>query len=192
MKRCAILIAAVLFFLPFGVAAAQEAEADFVHVPSADVELDVSQIEVRAKALGAARMRVFVQEEHGLRVVAMTPQEESFSAILQFKNLAELRYQFQVQGQDGRLSESKEFVVRKRSGVELESELAQAAQANTDLRIKIAQLENTVQGLRTTDPKVLAKQRNVEMAKVLVLLSQREREVAEAEAKLKQPQGAKP
>jgi hypothetical protein len=192
MKSCFITLAAIMFLAVGSAATAQDGESLIAHVPTPDVEVDVPQVEVRAKAFGAARMRVLVQEEHGLRVVTMTPQDDSFSAVLQFKNLAELRYQFQVQGQDGRLSESKEFVVRKRSGSELEAELAQAAQINTDLRVKITQLENTVQGLRTTDPKVLAKQRNVEMAKVLVLLSQREREVAEAEAKLKQPQGARP
>ena len=141
-------------------------------------------LEVRAD--GIKRMRVLVQIEQGLKVLELENKGDYFAAELELRDYAELFYSFQYQTLDGALHETELFVVRKHSSNELEDELKLKQAEVAALQQRLAEHENTLQALKAADPKTLAKQRNVEMARAVVLLSRRERQVEEAERKLHQ------
>lgn len=186
MKTLLIFSFAVLVIAARSLSAEVAPASVFVHTPPASVDASQTEI-VKLEVTGEeiSRVRALIQGESGYRIASLEQNGQSFIASVSFEQLAELRYRFQYQMNDGSLHESQNYVIRKLATDESESELSAMQQSIDGLKSKVAQLQNTVQALRVADPKTLAKQRHVEMARAVVLLSKREREVAEAEQRLR-------
>jgi hypothetical protein len=156
------------------------------HSPPASVDASQTEmVQLIASGSNITRVRALIQSDSGYRIAALEQQGDSFVTTVSFNQLAELRYRFQFQLSDGSLHESQNYVIRKLATEAFEGELVQMQRSLEILKSKTAQLQNNVQALRIADPKALAKQRHVEMARAMVLLSKREREVAEAEERLR-------
>lgn len=164
--------------------------AEFEHQAPEQEAIDhPERIMLRTPANGIERVRVLIQAESGYRVVPMERAGAEFVANVSFEELAELAYHFQVDALDGPVFETKTYVLRKHSGVEFEQEIEQGQRELDKLKAEVLQLENTLQGLRVADPKVLARQKHIELARAVVLLTKRERQVREAEAAVRDGRG---
>lgn len=135
-------------------------------------------VELVIPASGLKRARVLVVQQEGYRLVEMKRASDTFRADVSFDQLATLKYQFQAESNQGQFFESDYFSVRQPSSTRLEGrvlELAAKHQANV---AKSEQLQKVLEGIEHTDPKLLAKRRNEELGRALVLLGQKERQLA--------------
>ncbi|MBX7143563.1 MAG: hypothetical protein K1X79_03855 [Oligoflexia bacterium] len=183
----ALLVGFVIMASPISTYALSQAE--FKHEPpERDAIEHPERVILRTPAEGIERIRVLIEAEAGYRAVPMEREGAEYIANISFEDLAELTYHFQVDASDGPIFESQSYVLRKHSGQEFEQELQQKTAELEKLQAEVLQLVNTVQGLRVADPKALARQKNMELARAVVLLSKRERQVREAEAAIRNGQ----
>ncbi len=135
-------------------------------------------IELQLPARDYKRARVLVASMSGYKVVEMARAGDLFSAKVQFQDLAILKYQFQIETVGGNFDESEYFTINQPAGADTEKDLLSLTSDLEQLRAKQSQLENAVFGLKQTDPETLAKRKNQELARALLILTQKERELA--------------
>jgi len=140
----------------------------------------IEEFPVSIKAPGAAKARVLISTLNGYKVIPMQQRGKEFQANIRFEELALLNYQFQLEGKDGSLFQSEYFSVRQPASQEFEAKLRELTIALERLSAKKRQVENSLYALKSLKPAELAKRKGQEMARALVALSQREREVSQA------------
>lgn len=182
VKYLTLLVAVILIV---NISDAQELAA-FKHIPpEASSQNESGQVLLVISADNIKRARILVQQTNGILVAELKKQQanNSYEVIVSFNGLAELIYSFQYETLDGKLQESQSYHLRRYSGQEYEQAIKDKIAELQALKEQLPQLENEIQALRSSDPKSLARQKNVELARAIVLLNKREREVKEAEVR---------
>lgn len=150
--------------------------------PVIDAQSASQAITVTIPSTGLKRARVLLLTTHGYKAMVMTGDGRLFTAKLTLAELAQLKYQFQVETEDGRILETKFYAVRKPSDPELEKKISDLKAESELWHAKAQQMQNGLDSLQATDPQQLAKRKDQEYARALVKLGRKEREEAEARA----------
>lgn len=150
----------------------------FEHAPPFS-STTLGQVSLEIAASDLARARILVAGREGFRVFEMSKADSKFQAQIDFADLALLRYHFQLETSDGKLYESAEYEIRQSSDKELEAEYKNLKKESSTLTAKISQLEANLFNLKQVKAQDLAKDKNAELGRALLLVGQKEKELAE-------------
>ncbi len=146
------------------------------HVPPQLVSYE--EIMLTLPAAGLKRARLLVASANGYRIIPMSriSGDPMFKVAVTFGDLAIMKYQFQVETDDGRYLESEYFRLSEPIGSEEREKLEILNAKSQAVAARVLQLKNAVISIEQTDPNELAKRGNKELAKALLTLSEREKE----------------
>lgn len=185
--KCALVVAAIFLGLP--PTGADVAWAyDILNLQHTPPTLDIRDemhegVNVSIPAAGIKRARVLVRAEDGYRSVPMIMQNDKFVANLKFGTLASLHYRFQVEGEDSTLNQSSRYVIRQPSSQALEGRISTLQKEADTVSAKVEQSQAALRNLQAVTPESLSRQRNKEYAQAILLLTKRERELAQLRQK---------
>lgn len=177
MRSWFLFVLSVTFFA-VPLVRAEEA-VRIVHTPPPATEDREVVLSVATK--GLTRARALILRNDGIEPVAMTRGQDAFTARIPFGTGASIRYMIQAQSEVGELVTTEEFVVARPAP----NGIADGGALNLDKELAIAdakvrQLENAIFSLKNADPEDLRKRKSRELAKSLVTLSQKERDLTTA------------
>ena len=184
-----LAIAALLFLFVFAERSVVLASEPWrvAHIPPQTLNVKAG-VDLSIPASGLKRARVLQVTQGGYRVFEMTRESDVFRAVVNFDNLAALRYQFQAETNQGEYLESPYFTVSQPADTDLEARALQLAAEVQQYQAKSTQLKTVLAGVQETSPETLAKRRNEELARALVLLGQKQRELSELQTLAKEPE----
>lgn len=146
------------------------------HVPPQIVSYD--EILLTLPAAGLKRARVLVASPSGYRIIPMSrvAGDANFKVAVTFGELAIMKYRFQAETEAGSFLESDFFSLSEPVGPEVKEKLEILSAKSQALNARVIQLKNAIVGIEQSDPNELAKRSNKELAKALLVLSEREKE----------------
>jgi hypothetical protein len=146
------------------------------HLPPNVVSYD--EILLTLPAVGLKRARVLVASPSGYRIIPMSrvAGDAKFKVAVTFGELAIMKYRFQAETESGSFLESDFFSLSEPVGPEAKEKLEILSAKSQALNARIIQLKNAIAGIEQSDPNELAKRSNKELAKALLVLSEREKE----------------
>lgn len=146
------------------------------HLPPNAVSYD--EILLTLPAAGLKRARVLVASPTGYRIIPMSrvSGDHNFKVAVTFGELAIMKYRFQAETDAGSYLESDFFSLSEPVGPEVKEKLEILSAKSQALGARVIQLKNAIAGLEQSDPADLAKRSNKELAKALLVLSEREKE----------------
>ncbi len=122
------------------------------------------------------RGRVLIADKDGIRVQKLEKEGDYYFANLDFLSLALLKYQFQVEFEDGFVTESEYYYIRQPSTDDLEEKIRALNDELSLVRTRIRQMENGIFSLSNTDSAVFQKKKSEELGNALIVLRKKEKE----------------
>jgi hypothetical protein len=156
----------------------------FAHIPP-EIDDTTKPIKISIPATDLARARILVGSSAGYQAVSLERRGDSFVGQIGFGASSVLNYQFQMETSQGRYFESGMYRLRQPTDPVLEGKINALKSAAEVISAKKSQLETVLVGLKNADPADLGKRKSDELARAYLLLGQRERELGEVSAQLK-------
>lgn len=138
-----------------------------------------SKVALNIPSADLKRARVLVAARSGYRILEMTRNGTQFEAGVDFADLSLLRYRFQYETLQGKIFESQQYEIRQSSDAQLESAYKDLKKESATLKAKITQSESKLFNIRKVKAEDLAQNKNSELAQALLLVGQKEKELAE-------------
>lgn len=150
----------------------------FKHVPPQTEQIEASPLKLSLDNPELLKARVLVARQNGYQAIEMTRTDSGFVAELDFGTLAIFKYQFQVQTQDERYLESPVYKVRQSSSKSLEENIEKLKGQLEQVSANKTQLERSLFALKQADEDSLRIKAKQDLAKALLELGDKERELA--------------
>ncbi|MBX7136517.1 MAG: hypothetical protein K1X83_00940 [Oligoflexia bacterium] len=183
-----LLLAVFVGSLALGASAWAFDPSSFRHTPPERHLLDKTDLLLSFSASQVKRARVLLATSQGYQATEMEQVGDRFVTRVNAGDLTLLKYQFQIEGEDGALFESSYYNLKKLSSAGLSDDsAAELGEKKAALDAKIQQLESALFTIKSADPAVLAKRKTQERAQALLNLSQKQRELEALRAELTAP-----
>lgn len=124
-------------------------------------------------AEGLKDARVLVVGKDGYHALSMKHKGDAFEAEIQFTDLAELVYEFQIRASDGATYESEFYSIQQPGDPALEKSLAELGMEKEILQARSVQLDNALYAAKQSSGK--SGSSSAETGRVLLDLGQKER-----------------
>ena len=178
------ILATILIFLILATPTQAFDIKSFVHTPP-EIGDVTKPIKISISATDLTRARILVGSSAGYQAVSLARRGGSFEGQIAFGASSLLSYQFQMETSQGQYLESEMYRLRQPSDPVLEGKINALKGTAELISAKKSQLETVLVGLKSADPSQLSKRKSDELARAYVLLGQRERELGELSAQLK-------
>lgn len=149
---------------------------------SAPVLSQELQSDLLIDAEGVAAARVLIPTANGVRVVELEHANDKFKKTIKLLPGDRSVFQFQIKPTSGPVFETEYFEFKNESGADAQAELLAQEKEQQEKLADIARVEQNLAALKNSDPANLAKNKNQDMARALLLLSKKERELKDLQA----------